>query len=49
MKLPTIAHITARTGLAKGWIVLLLAVFAWLVVWALLNGLGTVAGLISGA
>jgi hypothetical protein len=45
MKLPTLATISARTGLAKGWVVLILAIFAWLLVWALFNGLWAVVSL----
>jgi hypothetical protein len=49
MKLPTLTRISSRTGLAKGWIVLILAVFAWVLVWALLNGIGAVLSLVPGA
>lgn len=49
MKLPTVTQIRTRTGLAKGWIILILAIFAWLVVWALLNGIGAVVALATGS
>lgn len=48
MKLPTVTDIRTRTGLAKGWIILILAVFAWVLVWALLNGIGAVVTLATG-
>ena len=50
MKLPeTFAKLRSQTRLSNGWIIVILAVFAWVLVWALVNGVWAILHLLPAA